>query len=364
MPVKTPKKPYDGYPLFAHASGQWAKKIRGRTHYFGTWSDPQAAVDRYLEQKDYLHAGVVPPAKCSTLADVLNAFDAEKKRSLEIGDIGQRTYNEYVQICDTIATLGKHRPIDSIGPDDLSRLRTMLAKGKGGQLVSPVTHKRLLTFARMVFYHANEELGFSVRYKKSLRPPTIAKIRERRNEIGERMFDADEIRKLLTAAPQPLRSMILLGINCAFGPRDIIQLPFKAIDLDGGWHNFARPKTHVPRRCPLWSDTVKALREIVPESGPMFNGRKWTRHIIAHQFKELAEQCGIYVVGTKTFYSLRRTFETIAKTADVNQSVIDRIMGHERPDMSEIYNQRTYDTMLRKCTDHVRKWLRGSVTLR
>jgi integrase len=113
----------------------------------------------------------------------------------------------------------------------------------------------------------------------------------------------------------------------------------------------------------LWKDTVKALREIAPESGSMFNGRKWTRHIIAHQFKELAEQCGVYVAGTKTFYSLRRTFETIAKTADVNQSVIDRIMGHERADMSEVYNQRTYDSMLCKCTDHVRKWLRGSITL-
>ena len=365
MPIKKPEKPYPEFPLFAHATGQWAKKIRGKTYYFGRWSDPQAAVDAYLEQKDYLHAGVAPPTKCSTLADILNAFLDGKKRSLEIEDIGQRTYDEYVQICDTIATLGKERSIESISPDDLSRLRNMLAKGKRGQLVSVVTHKRLLTFARMVFHHANEELGFNIRYKKSLRPPTIAKIRERRNEIGERMFEAEEIRTLLSAAPQPLRSMILLGINCAFGPRDIIQLPFKAIDLDGGWHNFARPKTHVPRRCPLWQDTIEALQEIVPPaSGPMFNGRKWTRHIIAHQFKELAEQCEVYVPVTKTFYSLRRTFETIAKTADVNQSVIDAVMGHERADMSELYNQKVYDVMLVKCTDYVLQWLRGSVTLR
>ncbi len=209
----------------------------------------------------------------------------------------------------------------------------MLAKGKRGQLVSVVTHKRLLTFARMVFYHANEELGFNVRYRKPLRPPTIAKIRERRNLVGERMFEAAEIRTLLKHAEQPLRAMIWLGINCAFGPRDLIMLPVNAVDLDGGWHNFARPKTHVPRRCPLWKDTIKAIREVAPADGPMFNGRKWTRHIIAHQFKELAESCGVYAKGTKTFYSLRRTFETVAKTADVNQSVIDRIMGHERPDM-------------------------------
>ena len=39
-----PGKSYDGFPLFAHATGQWAKKIRGRLVYFGQWSDPDVAL--------------------------------------------------------------------------------------------------------------------------------------------------------------------------------------------------------------------------------------------------------------------------------------------------------------------------------
>jgi hypothetical protein len=32
-----PNKPHPGFPLFAHAAGVLAKKIRGKQHDFGRW---------------------------------------------------------------------------------------------------------------------------------------------------------------------------------------------------------------------------------------------------------------------------------------------------------------------------------------
>lgn len=366
--VTPPPKPYNGFPLFAHRNGQWAKKIRGRFEYFGVWAQPDAALAKYLADRDYLQAGQVPPSAQTTLADILNSFHDDKQRALEAGEITSRTFGEYEAVCDAIAnTLNRSRPVATIQFDALSKLRGVLSTGKNGKPLSPASVKRLLTMARSVFKFANEEMGHTIRYKRPLRPPSARALRLARQE---RLFAAEEIRALVAAARPQMRAMILLGVNCGFGNADCGTLPISAVK--DGWIRFPRPKTGMDRRCPLWPETAAALASVIGDrtEGLVFVtrfGRSWKndggRDPIAHEFAKLVGEN--HRKWVTTFYTLRRTFETVASASEVPQSVIDAIMGHvpQAGDMSAVYRQRVFDDLLCKCVEYVRKWYLGLVSI-
>jgi hypothetical protein len=59
--ISKPSKPYPEFPRFPHATRRWAKKVRGKLHYFESWDDdPVVALARYLDQKDAIKLTSTP----------------------------------------------------------------------------------------------------------------------------------------------------------------------------------------------------------------------------------------------------------------------------------------------------------------
>jgi len=373
-----PAKPYDDFPLTAHPNGQWCKKIRGKVHYFGHWDDWESALTLYQQQRDDLYAGRKPRSDRDglTLGYALDHFLSSKKLLEQAAEIGTRSYSEYERTCDRVATsIDRHRLLSDIDLSDLQKLRADLSKGKRGQL-GVTTIKGDLTRARMVFLYVNEYLAEKpIPYRKPLKSPSRKQQRALSNERGPRMFEREEIKAMIKAASPQLAAMIYLGINCGFGNNDCGMLPMDKLDLNTGWHTYARPKTHNPRRCPLWPETVRAIRKAIenrpdPASkdveGLVFltrEGNCWSKtadNAISGEIRKLLKELRTYRKNVTTFYSLRRTFETIGATAG-EQVAVDHIMGHIAPtdDMAAVYRQKTFDAPLLKVTNHVRAWLSG-----
>src|SRR5262249_54903822 len=120
-------------------------------------------------------------------------------------------------------------------------------------------------------------------------------------------------------------------------------LPLSALDLDGGWVNYHRPKTGITRRCALWPKTVEALREALAkrpkpkateDAGLAFltaKGGSWHKKIednpVSKEMRKLLNSPG--VKGHRNFSTPRHTFETVGGQAK-NQVAVDHVMGQPR----------------------------------
>ncbi len=370
-----PAKPYPAFPLYAHATKRWAKKIRGSLHYFGPWNDPDGALKKYEEQKEALHAGRKPREQASTgvtIKDLCNAYLNHKKALLDAGELSPHTWRNYQQAAELlIAHFGKQRIVVDLGPDDFSALRNSMAKKWGSVRVRDFINRIRSVFK---YGHDVELITYSVRFGPGFKPPTKKTLRLERAAKGLQMFEAHEIRALLKNAGTSMRAMTLLGVNCGFGNADCGTLPTTAVDLAGGWVNYHRPKTGITRRCPLWPATVEALQAVLAErkepkdpdnAGLMFitvRGGSWHKtemedSTISKEMRKLLNTLGIN--GRRNFYALRHTFETIGGEAK-DQIAVDHIMGHARDDMASVYRERISDDRLKAVSDHVRKWLFGA----
>ena len=370
-----PRKPYSDFPLFPHAAGVWAKKIRGKLHYFGPWSDPDAALQKYVDQRDDLRAGRIPRVANDGLLvrDLLDRFLSSKQALVNSGEILPRTFKEYHHTCKRIGdAFGLTRLVDDLAADDFDKLRAEMVKHWG-----PVRLANEIQRVRMVFKYAYEAslIDQPVRYGPNFKKPSNKVLRKERAKRGRRVFERQELLTVIDAANPTLEAMIILGINCGYGNTDVATLPLAAIDLGSGWIDYPRPKTGVPRRCPLWPETVKAIRQakatrpepsvkadsdllFITPSGKTFAGEYAHRRVAGEMAKLLrraqADRPGL------SFYAIRHTFQTVGDGAR-DPVAVQAIMGHapSQNDMSAVYREGVDDERLKAVTDHVHQWLFG-----
>lgn len=376
MKLRKPSKPYPQFPLFYHQTGQWAKKVRGRTHYFGR--DADVALAKWEKDRDYLMTGRTPPKDRDgcTVRDAANRFLSSKRALLNTSELSPRTWRGYyTTAANLVRVFGKTRLLEDLDGRDFEQLRGELAKTRGAVALGNEIQR-----VRSIFGFAFKDgmIDRPVRYGASFAKPSRKAIRQARNAAGERMIEADVLRKIIDQAGTPMRAMILLGLNCAFGQHDVSSLPSDAIDLERGWINFPRPKTATRRRCPLWPETVAALREAI-EARPdprdpaddrlaflTRYGQPWVRmrdrgkdkpatpiDSLQLKWRGLLESIG---VPHEPFYSLRRIHLTIADGAKDHVAAA-AIMGHIDNSMASHYRERIADDRLEAVVKVVRDWL-------
>ena len=343
------------------------------------WRDPNAALRRYLLDKDDLEAGRTPRREEPGVSDALTVeqmvvlFLDAKKLNVEAGEMAARTWKEYESYGKRmIRVFGASTPVERLGPADFKRLRAHFQK----------THKSLLSLkgdlgkSRLFFnwvgpgVHGQGYIDRLPRFGDAFKPPTQSALDREREEQAARVLTAEQIRALLAAASPKLKAMILLGVNCGYGNTDCTKLVIGKLDLDHGWADFARTKNGIRRRNPLWPETIKALRDVLKArkspASPDYakrvfitrSGKPFFAYDVTHEFEKLAVAAGM-THDEADFYDLRRTCASIGLQVG-DDDAVRTILGHKRlaKDMLGVYNRlQVSDDRLRAVTGHIHDWL-------
>ncbi|AMV27296.1 hypothetical protein VT84_23045 [Gemmata sp. SH-PL17] len=99
-----PNKSYPDFPLFPHAAGVLAKKIRGKMHYFGSWDDPDGAFKKCLAERDALHSGRKPweSVEGDTVKTLCNDFLNAKQVLVDSGEQTRRSWQNYKETSEMV----------------------------------------------------------------------------------------------------------------------------------------------------------------------------------------------------------------------------------------------------------------------
>jgi len=197
------------------------------------------------------------------VADLCNGFLTAKTRKLDAGELSVSTLAEYRHTTDWIvAQFKKDRLVNNLASDDFAALRANIAKRWG-----PVRSGNEITRVKSVFKFGldNGLIDRPVRFGSEFKKPSKAVLRKCKAASGGNMMEADELRRLLDSASVQVKAMLLMGLNCGFGLTDCAKLPQSALNFESGWVDYPRVKTGIERRCPLWPETVAAIRAAIAE---------------------------------------------------------------------------------------------------
>lgn len=368
-----PEKPRPDFPLTPHNSGQWCKKIHGKLRFFGPWDDPEGALSKYHRQRESLEHGApaVDPDRI-TIRLLCRLFIETKEQQVDHGDLARRTLVDYQKTTERlIAFFGPSRGVAGLTAKDFERYRKAFPKAWSSQTVT----NEIVRSSAVINYAWKEGLiDRPIQTGAGFRRPKQKKLRIERAESHAKFFEAGEIHAMLAHASDQMATMIMLGLNAAYGNADCARLTREMIDFDKQWLAAPRHKSGVWRATWLWPETIELLQKVLAKERTRVPAeyadlvfltryrKPWwvdgqSGDAISKEFTKLREAAGVYRerVG---FYSLRHVASTIGEqTPGVSDPIAVRvILGHADQSIAEKYRERFDESKIRMVSEHIRDW--------
>ena len=284
-----------------------------------------------------------PPLR---MCEAWTAFKDSQNRP----DSGPRTLADYERQWGTFETwFAKRHPkgfMRDVSETDAADYAAKLAKEVG-----PSTFNKHVALLTLVFRVLAKQARTTVNpFAEVKRKRAVAKSR--------RELTIDELRRVADAADGEHRLLLAIGIYTGLRLGDAATLRWDEVDLGQGEirrvpNKTARRQNHLPVVIPVHPSLASMLAEVAP------GGRKGvvlpeTAEVyrrdpsaITKRLQALFTSCGIETHGTVNpagkasvsvgFHSLRHSFVSMCRAANVPLSVVESIVGHSSPAMTRHY---------------------------
>jgi len=361
--------------VYAGSTGWWfswlkdPSKPMGRTRHY--WSKDEAEAQRlYREtiEKAVAEAGerrpdtVTRAAVTWTLVDTAEAYHADRKADgVSVATLGQ--IKKYVPMFFRWLLKRGFDPAVR-RPDELT---TSLLAGY---------RKTLADDRKIGRTEANHRIGYVrgllnwARETHELPTPPLGAIRKiplkakrgHGTTFTKVALTWEQINALVKVADPVDLCVLLLGLNVGFGPTDIGELRFGAVDLDAARLTDTRPKTGITRDFALWPETVTALRAYLAEhrgepsseelADRFFIGRQgnplcWERigddgkrirgDAVHNRWDKLVERAGLDLPKGSGAYCLRHTYATLIGGLSTDPREVQAALAHATMRQQETY---------------------------
>ena len=305
--------------------------------------------------------------------ELIRNYIEHRKEKVASGELSKQGFKEQERTFIRLLYHFDNVEIDTLTPEDFKRFRSTVALLGGlDTLRKHINHVRALFSYGLKNRLIEREPFYGVEFD----PPGTSSIYRERKKNDKSLSRMEILANACCTmntkfwCPYQWKAIVFLAINAAYGPSDIANV--RRSDIHDGKITMARTKTGKPRVAFLWQETVQAIKDYLYYERPAMttdgndllfinsNQRSWSRKertgynftCLSHYFQKLlpVKREGV------GFYSLRRTFATIADET-LDAPAIGVVMGHVDRSMQGIYRQYITDDRIQRVCQYVHDWL-------
>jgi integrase len=205
--------------------------------------------------------------------------------------------------------------------------------------ISETTINRELTCLKTIYSKANE-------WGRTDNNPAASIKNFEENNKTQKILTPEEIEKLIDAAPDHLKPIIIIAVNTGMRRGEVLSLKWKNIKFKEKYIEIegAKSKSGKPRTIPMNSTVYETLRGLDKKHVYVFYNPKTKKNIIEikRSFNTARKKAGLNKVR---FHDLRHTAATRMCELGVPLKIVSKILGHSTIKMTERYADPTPETM-------------------